>query len=157
MCNFTHIVSISAVWWWFTQFLSQGNFCRKFTLFCREAILSQIYALLSVKFPGLKMCGCKKNDKYEVWAPLSSLSGLTQVLSPGSGQVVWCHWPADWVDEGGGKCFHSFQNIHQFPHTTMADFFGKKYPLLFEFWGLNPRVVDIWRCWKWQGGRGGGG
>ena len=37
-----------------------------FTLFCREAIfvprqfLSQIYALLSVKFSGLKMCECKK-------------------------------------------------------------------------------------------------
>ena len=29
--------------------------------------MSQIYALLSVKFSGLKMCECKKNDKYEVW------------------------------------------------------------------------------------------
>ena len=28
--------------------------------------MSQIYALLSVKFPGLKICECKKNDKYQV-------------------------------------------------------------------------------------------
>ena len=27
----------------------------------------EIYALLSVKFSGLKMCQCKKKDKYEVW------------------------------------------------------------------------------------------
>ena len=37
-----------------------------YTLFCREAILSRIYTLLSVKFSGLKMCECKKNDKYQV-------------------------------------------------------------------------------------------
>ena len=29
-------------------------------------ILSRIYALLSVKFSGLKMCECEKSDKYEV-------------------------------------------------------------------------------------------
>ena len=32
-----------------------GQICRKFTHFP------------SVKFPGLKMCACKKNDKYQVW------------------------------------------------------------------------------------------
>ena len=32
-----------------------GQICRKFTHFP------------SVKFPGLKMCECKKNDKYQVW------------------------------------------------------------------------------------------
>ena len=26
-----------------------------------------IYALLSVKFSGLKMCECKRNYNYEVW------------------------------------------------------------------------------------------
>ena len=35
--------------------LSQGNF------------VSQIYALLRVKFLGLKMCQCKKMDKYQVY------------------------------------------------------------------------------------------
>ena len=64
MCNFTRNV------WFYT----------KFTLFCCEAFcvtnlhcfvarqfLSQIYALFSVKFTDLKMCQCKKSDKYEVW------------------------------------------------------------------------------------------
>ena len=31
--------------------------------------LSQIYAPLSVNFSGLKMCECKKNDKYQVCLP----------------------------------------------------------------------------------------
>ena len=34
--------------------------------FVARQFLSQIYTLLSVKFSGLKMCECKKNDKYEV-------------------------------------------------------------------------------------------
>ena len=29
--------------------------------------MSKIYALLRVKFSGLKMCECKRNDKYQVW------------------------------------------------------------------------------------------
>ena len=29
--------------------------------------MSQIYALLSVKILGLKMCECKRKDKYQVW------------------------------------------------------------------------------------------
>ena len=32
--------------------------------FVARQFLSQIYALLCVKFLGLKMCECKKNDKY---------------------------------------------------------------------------------------------
>ena len=35
--------------------------------FVARQFLSQIYALLRVKFTGLKMCECKKNDKYQVW------------------------------------------------------------------------------------------
>ena len=34
--------------------------------FVARQILSRIYALLSVKFPGLKLWLCKKNDKYQV-------------------------------------------------------------------------------------------
>ena len=34
--------------------------------FVARPFLSEIYALLSVKFSGLKMCGCKKNDKFQV-------------------------------------------------------------------------------------------
>ena len=44
------------------------------TLFC-----SQIYALLSVKFPGLKICECKNNDKYQV-CPFQNLSPAAQLL-----------------------------------------------------------------------------
>ena len=32
-----------------------------------DRFLSQIYALLRVKFSSLKMCQCKKMDQYEVW------------------------------------------------------------------------------------------
>ena len=39
--------------------------------FVARQFLSQIYVLLSVKFPGLKMCECKKNDKYEVCCSIS--------------------------------------------------------------------------------------
>ena len=41
--------------------------------FVARQFLSQIYALLSVKFSGLKMCECKKNDKYEVWVMMWQL------------------------------------------------------------------------------------
>ena len=44
--------------WWFTLFC-HGQFCCKFTYFP------------SVKFSGLKMCACKKNDKYQVCLSLS--------------------------------------------------------------------------------------
>ena len=42
-----------AVLWWFT-------------LFCCEKFLSRIYVIFSVKFSGLKICWCRKNDKCEV-------------------------------------------------------------------------------------------
>ena len=32
--------------------------------------MSRIYALSSVKFPGLKLWLCKKDDKYQVWEEL---------------------------------------------------------------------------------------
>ena len=38
--------------------------------FVARQFLSQIYALLSVKFSDLKMCKCKKNDKYQVCPPV---------------------------------------------------------------------------------------
>ena len=38
-----------------------GSVCRKFTHFP------------SVKFPGLKMCECKKNDKYQVWTEAANM------------------------------------------------------------------------------------
>ena len=41
--------------------------------FVARQFLSQIYALLSVKFSGLNMCECKKSDKYEVWDGISRL------------------------------------------------------------------------------------
>ena len=37
--------------------------------FVARQLLSRIYALLSVKFPGLKLQLCKKNDKYQVCPP----------------------------------------------------------------------------------------
>ena len=44
--------------------------------FVARQFLSQIYALLSEKFPGLKMCECKKNDKYQVCNQVDLSSSL---------------------------------------------------------------------------------
>ena len=38
-----------------------------YAVLSRRIFLSQIYALLSVKYSGLKTRECKKNDKYQVW------------------------------------------------------------------------------------------
>merc|ERR1712218_131651 len=51
-----------------------GSVCRKFTHFP------------SVKFPGLKMCECKKNDKYQVWC-----GDLFPCVPPGAMGVVMGH------------------------------------------------------------------
>ena len=40
--------------------------CVGLCYFVARQFLSKIYALLSVTFPGLKICECKKNDKYQV-------------------------------------------------------------------------------------------
>ena len=51
----------------FTQFFSRFEFSNG-SLICLDAwqLLSPIYALSSVRFPGLKLWLCKKDDKYEV-------------------------------------------------------------------------------------------
>ena len=54
MCNFAH--------------------CGGLRYFVARQFLSQIYALLSVKFSGLKICECKKNDKYQVWCTIARAS-----------------------------------------------------------------------------------
>ena len=41
--------------------------------FVVKQLLLRIYALSSVKFPGLKLRLCKKNDKYEVWTESCSV------------------------------------------------------------------------------------
>ena len=41
--------------------------CGDLRCFVVRQFLSQIYALLSVKYSGLKICWCKKRDKYQVW------------------------------------------------------------------------------------------
>ena len=53
MCSFTHSVLFYTM-------------CVILHTVVDYSILSQIYALLSVKFSGLKICECKKNDKYQV-------------------------------------------------------------------------------------------
>ena len=58
-CYFTHSVWFYTQWVFFHPVLI--SHC-----FVASKFLSRIYALLRVKFPGLKMCWCKKNDKYEV-------------------------------------------------------------------------------------------
>ena len=44
--------------------------------FVASKFLPRIHTLLSVKFPGLKMCWCKKNYKYEVWFSISEISPI---------------------------------------------------------------------------------
>ena len=43
------------------------KFCHKFTFFIKRQLLTQIYALVSVKLSGLEMCSCKKmtNIRYD--------------------------------------------------------------------------------------------
>ena len=65
MCKILHCVKL------YTQLKNlhtEYNFPLYFTLRCFVArhLLSQIYALSSVKFLGLKLQLCKKRDKYEV-------------------------------------------------------------------------------------------
>ena len=43
------------------------TFSDNFELLGVYAVLSRIYALLSLNFPGIKLRLCKKNDKYQVW------------------------------------------------------------------------------------------
>ena len=59
-------MSICSLWWLFTLFCREAICAINLRCFVARPFLSEIYALLSVKFSGLKMCGCKKNDKYEV-------------------------------------------------------------------------------------------
>ena len=49
--------------------------------FVARQFLLQIYALLSVKFPGLKMCGCKKKDKYQVCTRIRQLNSIFSGVS----------------------------------------------------------------------------
>ena len=58
VCNFTHSVNI-----YICEFLLQNINLR---CFVPRQFLSRIYALLSLKFPCLEICKCKKNDKYQV-------------------------------------------------------------------------------------------
>ena len=53
-------------------------------MFCCEAIVSQIYELLSVKFSSLKMSECNRNDKYEVWLGylIYLLLAISHVIAP---------------------------------------------------------------------------
>ena len=56
--HFTHNLHYFAM----RQFVSQI-----YAVLSRGIFFLQIYALLGVKFLGLKMCQCKEMDKYLVW------------------------------------------------------------------------------------------
>ena len=64
-------------------------FCRKaicvanLSCFVAKQFLSKIYALLSVKLLGLKMCQCKKKDKYEV------CEWLSQSVTRSPNELLW--------------------------------------------------------------------
>ena len=60
--------------------------------FVARQLLSRIYAILSVKFPGLKLRLCKKDDKYQVWqdrCPASSGSKWANVVLPAASLAAW--------------------------------------------------------------------
>ena len=59
-------MSICSLWWLFTLFCREAICAINLRCFVARPFLSEIYALLSVKFSGLKMCECKQDDKYQV-------------------------------------------------------------------------------------------
>ena len=75
-------MSICSLWWLFTPFCREAICAINLRCFVARPFLSEIYALLSVKFSGLKMCGCKKNDKFQVC-----------IDYPGT-SVIWIQWQA---------------------------------------------------------------
>ena len=88
------------------------------------AVLSQIYALLSVKFWGLKMCECKKYDKYHVY--------LFQTLSLGCSsapQVLWTQWRG-----------HRICSVLGGPEVNTSFFFDSKMKRLANLWSVWERL-----------------
>ena len=90
------------------------------------AVLSQIYALLSVKFWGLKMCECKKYDKYHVY--------LFQTLSRGCSsapQVLWTQWRGHRICSvrGGPEVNTSFSLTQRWNVWQISDQFGKDWEI----------------------------
>ena len=55
-----------------------------------KQFLSRIYALLSVKFSGLKSRLCKKSDKYEVCLCMPRYYHYTYAIEIDSGLMVLC-------------------------------------------------------------------
>ena len=62
VCNFTHCAILHTVW----NICEILLCCGDLRCFVARQFLSQIYALLSVKFSGLKICLFEKNGKYQV-------------------------------------------------------------------------------------------
>merc|ERR1711934_1281201 len=92
-CNFTQCMILHTVY----TFTLNDNFeLLGVTLRCFVArqLLSRIYALLSVKFPGLKMRLCKKDYKYQVWASAVSFifTSTMELISSGVNvfSSLWC-------------------------------------------------------------------
>ena len=98
------------------------------------AVLSQIYALLSVKFWGLKMCECKKYDKYHVY--------LFQTLSRGCSsapQVLWTQWRG-----------HRICSVRGGPEVNTSFFSDSKMNRLANLWSLWERLIYKRSVWSWS-------
>ena len=119
LCNFAHSV------WFSTQCINLHTVCYlhivcKFYTQCvilhivcnlrcfvASKFLSRIYALLRVKFPRLKMCWCKKNDKYEVCSD-KHFKSQSDFLS--FSLILMMMMLLNHFYKGGCCCFNDIQN-----------------------------------------------
>ena len=82
-------------WWWQANIIKHQNIITLFWSAPLHYSSSQSYALSGVKFLGLKLRLCKKNDKYELWywsLAADRWSGVFQLLCQINGKLVKCHY-----------------------------------------------------------------
>ena len=144
--------------------LSWCNLHRKFTLFCRDGFLSQIYALLSVKFSGLKTCECKKNDQFKVcwgeaWAQLQYLAQSLQSFHPHRHRHPEARWNRE--ERVVSRLCDVISTPCEDPEMILQDFIGTSFCTRESSWCcLQPKICryilllhkpraslqTVWRC-----------
>ena len=94
MCNYLswnkYVNLICSLWWLFTLFCREAICAINLRCFVARPFLSEIYALLSVKFSGLKMCGCKKMTNFRY--AMNIVHWTTMLICIDGYPNLWCGW-----------------------------------------------------------------